>query len=75
MIFYQEPLRGMLTLMRKKLEILGALAIAVKIIGAPYFRIFGSPKIRKMGVHHFFAKAPKIPNLEETVIIMALDTV
>ena len=46
MITCQEPLRGMLTLMFKKF---GALAIAVGILGAPYFRNFGSPKIRKNG--------------------------
>ena len=45
----QEPLRGILTLMCKKFGILGVLDIrvAVRILGAPYFRKFGSPKIRK----------------------------
>ena len=43
----QEPLRGILTLMCKKFGILGALDIAVGILGAPCFRNFGSPKIRK----------------------------
>ena len=47
MIPCQEALRGMLTLMFKKFGIFGALAIAVGILGAPYFRNFGSPKIRK----------------------------
>ena len=47
MIPCQEPLRGMLTLMFKKFGIFGALAIAVGILGAPYFRNLGSPKIRK----------------------------
>ena len=48
-ILCQEPLRGMLTQMCKKFGILGALAIAVGILGAPHFRHFGSPKIRKTG--------------------------
>ena len=34
---------------KKKFRILGALALAVGILGAPYFRNFGSPKIRKNG--------------------------
>ena len=33
----------------QKIEILGALAISVGILGDPYFRNFGSPKIRKNG--------------------------
>ena len=37
----------MLTLMGQKFGIFGALAIAVGILGASYFRDFGSPKIRK----------------------------
>ena len=49
MISCQEPLRGMLTLIFKKFGMFGALAIAVGILGAPYFRNFGSPKIRKNG--------------------------
>ena len=47
MIPCQEPLRIILTLMCKKFGILGALDIAVGILGAPCFRNFGSPKIRK----------------------------
>ena len=31
----------------QKIGILGAIAIAVGILGAPYFRNFGSPTIRK----------------------------
>ena len=49
MIPCREPLRGMLTLMYKKFGILGAHAIAVGIMGAPYFRNIGSPKIWKYG--------------------------
>ena len=37
------------TLMGKKFGILGALSITVGILGAPYFRNLGSPKIRKNG--------------------------
>ena len=33
----------------KKIGIFGARAISVGILGAPYFRNFGSPKIRKNG--------------------------
>ena len=33
----------------QKIGILGALAISAGILGAPYFRNFGSPKIRKNG--------------------------
>ena len=50
MIPCQELLRGMLPLMCKKIGILGALAIAVGILGDPYFRKFGCLKIRKNGI-------------------------
>ena len=46
MIPCQEPLRRILTLMCKKIGILGALDIAVGILGAPCCLNFGSPKIR-----------------------------
>ena len=39
----------------QKIGILGSLAISVGILGAPYFRNFGSPKIRKNG------SAPEFP--------------